>query len=113
MLLLPPNVVCHARLALAVAAAAAGAGAVAVTLFAASALLDCLGQQTAFGAFYDVAVDNLTRALLWCGAAGGTGLAPWAGLPIALEGITLACTHAGGGAAWKAAGWFRQVSGVC
>ena len=124
MLLLPPNLVAHVRLALALAAAAAGPSVASLALFAASLLLDAvdgwvarkLGQETSFGAFYDVAIDNLTRALLfWCGAAGafgsGSGLPPaLLGLVPALEGVCLACTHASGGSAWKT-GCFRCVGG--
>ena len=120
MLLLPPNLVCHLRLLLAlIAAAAASSGSSnagpAVWLFAASLGLDAvdgwlarrLHQQTSFGAFYDVAVDIATRALLWCGTcSSGSGAGPFAGLPVALEGVTFACTHATGGAAWKT-GCFR------
>ncbi|KAL4422445.1 hypothetical protein ABPG75_008642 [Micractinium tetrahymenae] len=131
VLLLPPNLVSHARLALALAAAASSARGpcvLALCLATACIALDPLdgwlarrlGQQTAFGALYDVAIDNLVRALLWAGAAagaasgigggGGGGGAPfwaaWAAVPAVLEGLTLACTHAVGGAAWKT-GCFR------
>lgn len=132
VLLLPPNVIGHLRLLLALTAAALGPRPASLLLFSASLALDAvdgwlarrLGQATAFGALYDVAIDNLTRALLWAGAAAGRGASgtswagtaaaaagsrggdPWAGIPIALEGVTLACTHAAGGAAWKT-GCFR------
>jgi hypothetical protein len=124
VLLLPPNAVCLLRLLLAFAAAAAAAAPsaapLAFWLFAASLALDALDgwlarqlqQETAFGAFLDVAVDNCTRALLWCAAAAGCGCgiaSAWAALPIALEGVTFACTHAGGGAAWKT-GCYRWVA---
>jgi CDP-diacylglycerol--inositol 3-phosphatidyltransferase len=126
VLLLPPNAVCLLRLLLALAAAAAAPSAapLAFWLFAVSLALDALDgwlarqlqQETAFGAFLDVAVDNFTRALLWCAAAAGCGrgsgsgmASAWAALPIALEGVTFACTHAGGGAAWKT-GCFRWVA---
>jgi phosphatidylglycerophosphate synthase len=120
--LLPPNAVCLLRLLLALAAAAAAPSAapLAFWLFAVSLALDALDgwlarqlqHETAFGAFLDVAVDNCTRALLWCAAAAGCGCgiaSAWAALPIALEGVTFACTHAGGGAAWKT-GCFRWVA---
>jgi hypothetical protein len=117
VLLLPPNLVGHLRLLLALAAAmasSAGHGALALTGFSCSLALDAadgwlarrFNCSTSFGALYDVVIDNVTRAMLWS-AAGG----PWAGLPIALEGITLACTHAGGGAAWKSGGCFRCEGG--
>ncbi|KAI3429770.1 hypothetical protein D9Q98_010083 [Chlorella vulgaris] len=115
VLLLPPNLVGHLRLLLALVAAtasSAGHGSLALALFSCSLALDAadgwlarrFNCSTSFGALYDVVIDNMTRAMLWS-AAGG----PWAGLPIALEGITLACTHAGGGAAWKSGGCFRDA----
>lgn len=116
ILLLPPNLVAHVRLALLLAAACAGPSPASLLLYAASIALDGvdgwlarrLGQETAFGALYDVALDNLTRGLLWAGAAhnGNTLVALCAGVCAALEGVTLACTHAVGGAAWKT-GCFR------
>ncbi|KAL4855047.1 CDP-diacylglycerol--inositol 3-phosphatidyltransferase 1 [Chlorella vulgaris] len=117
VLLLPPNLVGHLRLLLAHVAAtasSAGHGSLALSCFSCSLALDAadgwlarrFNCSTSFGALYDVVIDNLTRAMLWS-AAGG----PWAGLPIALEGITLACTHAGGGAAWKSGGCFRCEGG--
>ncbi len=46
-------------------------------------------QATAFGAFYDVALDIATRALLWTWGATG----PLAVAPVLLECLTFACTH--------------------
>ena len=46
-------------------------------------------QNTAFGAFLDVAVDNITRASLWSRAFPGL-----LGVIIpAMESLTLTCTH--------------------
>ena len=66
-----------------------------------SAPLQCMGscitslphhaciQATAFGAFLDVVVDNLSRAALW-----GRALPGLAGALVpALENATFACTH--------------------
>lgn len=134
--MLPPNLVSHARLALALALAAVGGrgpSVLALGLAAACIALDPLdgwlarrlGQETAFGALFDVAVDNIVRALLWAGAAAGAvssgssggGSSPpfwaaWAAAPAVLEGLTLACTHAAGGAAWKT-GCFRWEQAMC
>ncbi|GAB4814606.1 hypothetical protein N2152v2_001652 [Parachlorella kessleri] len=61
-------------------------------------------QATAFGAFYDVALDIATRGLLWTWGASS----PWALTPVLLECLTFVCTHKGGGAAWKT-GCFAQA----
>ena len=46
-------------------------------------------QATAFGAYLDVVVDNLSRAALW-----GRALPGLAGVLVpALESVTFACTH--------------------
>lgn len=112
VLLLPPNVVGHARLLLLAAALGAGGGrpAAALALFALTIALDALdgwlarrlGAATCFGAAYDVAIDLATRAVLWGWGAAG----PAAALPPVLEGLVFAATHAGGGAAWKTGGAF-------
>lgn len=46
-------------------------------------------QATAFGAFYDVALDIASRAVLWTWGAAS----PLAVAPVLLECLTLACTH--------------------
>lgn len=67
-------------------------------------------QTSAFGAFLDVWVDNLTRAYLWL-----TGLPlVWALPMVTLESTAFLCTHCAGGAAWKtgafrgAPAWMRR-----
>ena len=55
----------------------------------ANTLLSIHTQVTAFGAFLDIAVDNLTRAVIWSRAF--TGLV---GVLIpTLERLTFVCTH--------------------
>jgi hypothetical protein len=46
-------------------------------------------QESAFGAFLDVAIDNLTRGVLWSWACPG----PLAAGVMALEALTFTCTH--------------------
>ena len=70
VLLAAPNQVTHLRLALVLAAAASG-GAAALLLFAVSFALDALdgwlarqlGQESAYGAWCDVAVDIFARSV--------------------------------------------------
>ena len=48
-----------------------------------------LGQESAFGAWLDVVIDNVSRGALWCWAVEG----PLAIIPIAVEFLTFAATH--------------------
>ena len=48
----------------------------------------CGAQASAFGAFLDVAVDCLSRAVVWTWAVG-----PAAAVPVTLELLTFVCTH--------------------
>ncbi|KAK9909620.1 hypothetical protein WJX75_005194 [Coccomyxa subellipsoidea] len=63
-----------------------------------------LEQTSAFGAWLDVAVDNISRAVLYAWTLPG----PAAAFPIALEFLTFVSTHKGGGAAWKT-GYFCEA----
>jgi CDP-diacylglycerol--inositol 3-phosphatidyltransferase len=127
VLLLAPNLVGHVRLlctAAAVLAGARGAHPLSLALFGAAFALDfvdgwlarLLGQSSAFGAVYDVALDLAARGILWT----WTARSPAAVLPVVLECLTFASTHAeaagaGGAAHWKdapaAPGWVRRVLG--
>jgi CDP-diacylglycerol--inositol 3-phosphatidyltransferase len=133
-----PNLLTYARAALllGVPVAAPSHPLTAAALYAAAAALDAadgaaaraLGQASGYGAFLDVAVDNVARALMWALASGAGAPLAVAALP-ALEGLTFAATHAGAGAAWKAdafasapptglVAWlsrdaFRTPQGVC
>eukprot|EP00914_Ancora_sagittata_P030376 GHVO01060702.1.p1 GENE.GHVO01060702.1~~GHVO01060702.1.p1 ORF type:complete len:209 (+),score=6.22 GHVO01060702.1:56-682(+) len=53
-----------------------------------------LKQTSAFGAWFDVVIDNLGRGMIWCRTY-HIGF-----LPASLEWLTFACTHQKG-AAWK------------
>jgi phosphatidylglycerophosphate synthase len=101
-----PNLVGYCRLALLVGVAAfASSPRLAVALYCLCFALDGvdgwaarrLGQETSFGAFLDVAVDNAGRALVWWMSG-----SPLAALVPALEGLTFAAlqsTGPGGAAA--------------
>eukprot|EP00897_Mesotaenium_endlicherianum_P005571 jgi/Mesen1/5041/ME000025S04438 len=54
-------------------------------------------QVSAFGAFLDVALDCLVRAMTWAAAVPG----PWAAVVPCVEWAVFVATHAQGGAAWK------------
>jgi len=106
VLLWAPNLIGYARLALLLAAFSSYADRIEIfaALLAATAALDAvdgaaarkLDLCSAFGAFFDVAIDNLHRTLLWAllfprgGAAMGC-----------FEWLTFACTHCQG-ETWKA-----------
>lgn len=71
-----------------------------------------LKQTSAFGAFLDVLLDNVTRGLLWINGAAS----PILGLLMhSLEMTTFVCTHKAGGRAWKegcfmsAPSWVQSV----
>lgn len=110
VLLLAPNLVGHLRLVLVVAAVITGP-ALSIFLFLLNFLLDgidgwlarLLNQSSRFGAFYDVVIDIIARAVLWTLGPLPSYIAV---IPILLECFTFACTHADASslesANWKA-----------
>lgn len=117
MLLLAPNIIGYARLMLAgtawVCAGPAALPGPAAALFLASFCLDAVdgavarryNQASAFGAWLDVWVDNLSRGCLWVMACPhGLGL-----LAVMLEMSTFLATFSAGGAGWKQGGVFAAA----
>ncbi|CAL5219819.1 g1730 [Coccomyxa viridis] len=108
VLLYIPNIVGYVRLALLVLAIGIGreqqyyiAFYLLVINFALDAvdgiLARALHQESGFGAWLDVVVDNISRGAVWCWAVEG----PLAIVPVAIEFLTFASTQKWGGAAWK------------
>ncbi|KAL6751272.1 CDP-alcohol phosphatidyltransferase-domain-containing protein [Haematococcus lacustris] len=117
VLLLAPNIIGYARLMLAgtawVCAGPAALPGPAAALFLASFCLDAVdgavarryNQASAFGAWLDVWVDNLSRGCLWVLACPhGLGL-----LAVMLEMSTFLATFSAGGAGWKQGGVFAAA----
>ena len=112
VLLFAPNLVGHLRLLLIMIAAIVVTNpALCLFLFVLNFLLDGIdgwlarlfNQTTQFGAFYDVVIDIIARAVLWMVGPMPPHIAI---LPVLLECFTFACTHADASsvesADWKA-----------
>lgn len=60
------------------------------TVYANISVTDSMSvQESAFGAWLDVVIDNVSRGVLWCWAVEG----PQAMVPMAAEFLTFAATH--------------------
>ncbi|CAK0763931.1 hypothetical protein CVIRNUC_003107 [Coccomyxa viridis] len=107
VLLYIPNIIGYIRLALLATAVVLGKRypystfVLIVTNFALDGvdgiIARALNQVSVFGAWLDVAIDNISRGAIWCWAVQG----PLAVIPISVEFLTFAATQEWGGAAWK------------